>query len=371
MKDPWNHGRGILRGRNGFRHHFYSGPPRVVTIVLPSVVRPQGRPQRLKAIQDTWGQYARAIFVVHNVSEFSDASHAVWSPTSVPDDIYSFPQLLVIPQDIGPEQGLRRLYYTMQMIHEKINPDFAYVVNDHTFVLNEHLCRFLEQRDATADMYAGHALKESEKSSFNSGAAGYVLSRATLGKLVQKWNDHDPECWEDPDKARDWLQGNPGLVTAHCLHSFNVKTFDTRASGKWHRFHAFPLTRVVAGKVDEWYNRKHKGMSTFEGFDISYETLLPGEDCCSKDSISFHYVEQTETRALFSTREALLKNPYITDHELQSYMMVGWPKSFAELGGYSRGLPNNNREQDWEALLAVREKLDDGITLSSPSIAAQ
>ena len=357
LNDPWTHGRGILHGRHGFRHHFYSGPPRVVTIVLPSVVKPHGRTDRLKAIQDTWGQYARAIYVVHNVSEFPDAAHAVWSATSQPIDIYSFPQLLVIPDDIGVEKGLKRLYHTMQTIYTKINPDFAFFVNDHTFVLNEHLCLFLEARDPAVDLYAGHALKEGDKSVFNSGAAGYVLSRATLKKLVEKWDQHDPGCWEDPDMAKEWLQGNPGLVTVQCLNSLNINAFDTRAAGQEHRFHAFPLTRTVAGKVDEWYNRKHVNMGQFKDFDSSYETLPSGEDCCSKDSISFHYVEAAEARALFSTRSALLNNPHMTDHELKSYMLIVWPTTFSDLGGYSRGLPNNDRVQDWKELLAVMRKI--------------
>jgi hypothetical protein len=243
------------------------------------------------------------------------------------------------------------------MIHEGLDPDFAFFVNDHTFVIPEHLCKYLEARDATTDLYAGHALKEGEKSIFNSGAAGYLLSRATMQKIVQKWNVHDPECWEDPDTAKDWLQGNPGLVTVRCLNSLGIKAFDTREAGKWHRFHAFPLTRVVSGKVDEWYNRKHAEMDLFEGFDSSYNMLLTGEDCCSKETVSFHYVEHTETRALFSTREALLENPHMSDYELKSLMLKEWPTTKAQLGGYSRGLPHKEQDQDWRELLAVIRKI--------------
>ena len=40
LRDPVGHSRAVLQGRVGFRHHFYSGAPRFVTVVLPSVVRP-------------------------------------------------------------------------------------------------------------------------------------------------------------------------------------------------------------------------------------------------------------------------------------------------------------------------------------------
>jgi hypothetical protein len=143
MKDPWSHGGAILRGRAGFRHHFYSGEPRFVTIVMPSVVNPTGRPRRLKAIQDTWGPSARAIYVVHNSSEFPDAvkEHAVISEEHEPYDRYAFPQLLLLPPDMTVDDGLPRLYYAIRTIHEKVNPEFAFFVNDHTFVIPEHLCK--------------------------------------------------------------------------------------------------------------------------------------------------------------------------------------------------------------------------------------
>ena len=86
LRDPVGHGKAVLHGRVGFRHHFYSGPPRFVTVVMPSVVRPEGRTKRLDAIQDTWGPSARAIFVAHNVSEFPQAAHAVLSEDKTPED---------------------------------------------------------------------------------------------------------------------------------------------------------------------------------------------------------------------------------------------------------------------------------------------
>lgn len=93
--------------------------------------------------------------------------------------------------------------------------------------------------------------------------------------------------------------------------------------------------------------------------DKSYDTLLKGVDCCSADTISFHYVEYVESRALFAVRQALLKNPHMDDHELKSLMLTKWPKDSKEIGGYSRGLPkeNDSFEKDWEPLLQVMRKM--------------
>lgn len=258
MHDPIGHGVKALKGRSGFRHHFYTKSPRTVTIVMPSVVLPEKRTRRLDAISDTWGPNARAIYVVHNTSEFPEAAkHAVIGDGHPrPQDPYSFPQLLLVPPTIADNDGVPRLIHVIETIYEKINPDFAFFVNDHTFVIPEHLCKYLEDKEPSKDLNAGHAMK-TDQFVFNSGAAGYVLSRETMRRLVEQWKADDPLC--TGKDAAQWLQGNPALLTTKCMmEKLNVHAIDTRSHGKYHRFHAFPLTRSVSGDVDQWYLNKHE-----------------------------------------------------------------------------------------------------------------
>ncbi|CAB9515966.1 acetylgalactosamine 3-beta-galactosyltransferase 1 [Seminavis robusta] len=363
MKNPWAHGGAvILRGRVGFQHHFYSGPPRYVTVVMPSVVNPKARPHRLRSIQDTWGPFARSIFVVSNVTlEFPPAKthNAIISDNSEPGDPFSYPQALQIPAEIGDENGVARLQYVFKTIYEKVNPDYAFFVNDHTFVIPEHLCNYLQDLDPLEDLYAGHAMK-TDKDVFNSGAAGYLLSRSTMKKLVEAWADKEPHCTIDPNnKQMKFLAGNPGLMTTVCLRdALNITAIDTREDSKYHRFHAFPLTRQVSGDVDEWYIKKHNVETARAiGADETYATMLTGEDCCAKSTVTFHYVEHAEARALFATRERLLANPHLTDKELMSLMMKEWPKNQKEIGAYSRPLPDSKNEKGWKALLRTVRKI--------------
>lgn len=260
MNDPIGHGA-ALKGRSGFRHHFYTGHPRSVTVVLPSVVNPEKRPRRLESIAETWGPAARAVFVVHNISEFPSASNAVISSEQTPEDQYSYPQLMLAPASIGPDDGVPRLIWVLRMVHERINPDFALFVNDHTFVVTEHLCKYLEPMNPNDHMYHGHALKN-DGLVFNSGAAGYILSRETMKKLVHLFDAGDPLC--TGKSANKWLQGNPALLTTQCMkEKLGVVPVDTRNRQSkngvpQHRFHAFPLTRSVSLDVDQWYINKHE-----------------------------------------------------------------------------------------------------------------
>jgi hypothetical protein len=367
IRNPWAHGRAAFHmattrhrhtAKDGFHHHFYSGNPKFVTVVMPSVVNPNGRQKRLEAIHDTWGPYARAIYVLHDITEFEKASHLTMSMDRHPYDRYSFPQNLLLPEHINVDQGIARLYHTIQMIHERVNPDFAFFVNDHTYVIPAHLCHYLDKISPDLDLYAGHALKNDQSTIFNSGAAGYILSRETMKKIMQKYNEQDEHCWIDsstkPQNSK-WLEGNPGLVIVDCLRSMGIAAIDTREDHKYHRFHAFPLVRMVSGDVDAWYINKHQ----FEaipsdlrtGFDTSYSTLLVGTDCCAKDSISFHYVEAKECLGLYKVQQALLDRPQVSDAELQIMMEQNWPTDARDVGGYSRKLPQSINQVEWSKLL--------------------
>jgi hypothetical protein len=96
----------------------------------------------------------------------------------------------------------------------------------------------------------------------------------------------------------------------------------------------------------------------------AYNTLLSGEDCCAQDTISFHYVEYKESRALTASREALLKNPHtcVTDHELKFIMLTEWPNQQKDVGGYSKALMKESEKAEWEAILHVMRKISSRYT---------
>ena len=336
--------------------------PRYVTIVIPSVVNPNGRPARLQAISETWGCRARAVFVVHDVSEYLEAQN---NHFGVDNDIdktggAEYPKILLMPPEITVDMGVQRLSYVIRKVTESaVDPDFAFFVNDHTFVIPDHACCFLSGRDPSEQLYAGHPMRNKvDKFAFNSGAAGYFLSRATMNGLVQRWDEKDPSC--STDGASQWHQGNPGLLTAKCMsESLSAMAIDTTDDHGWHRFHAFGLIRTVTGHVDEWYKNKH----------VDLDEYIPGHhnelgvlnECCSAETVSFHYVEHSETTALTRVLNDVRGNPKMTDEDLGSLMADIWPKGFRNLGGYSHGLPPEKSEQ-WNSMLTIVRRIAAGPT---------
>ncbi len=181
--------RTIVSDSLGFQEH---RPPRYVVVVdSGSEVNPAGRHKRLESIHATWGPAARAIFVVNNITEYPEASHAILSNEN--EHHPSYPRLLPLPPEVLPDRSIPALQYTIRNILNLVNPDFALFTNDHTYVLDDHLCTFLENRSPDQHMYAGHALRNGA-GSFQPASSGYILSRHSMETLVQKWDEKDLIC---------------------------------------------------------------------------------------------------------------------------------------------------------------------------------
>eukprot|EP00937_MAST-01D_sp_MAST-1D-sp2_P001748 g1748.t1 len=187
--------------------------------------------------------------------------------------------------------------------------DFFVHTDDDTLVLPWNMARFLRTRRADVPAYLGHRFGPSmslprDKTAattgddirlFNSGGAGYVLSRATL-ELVAAAPYHRGsgvrQDFKPAGRGFDWcMKAHPAWANgagdtaiARCLLAFGVVAGETRDAALRPRFHfvnpaqVFELSNLFgAGRswVDEyeWYGWRDRG------------------ECCSVHSVSFHYVQ--------------------------------------------------------------------------------
>jgi hypothetical protein len=346
----------IMSTREGLKRDV-EGPPSFVTVVLPSVVRPDKRPLRLETIAKTWGQASRAVYVVHNANEYPELA-----PIDGQSSNTAFPQVCLVPETIKFDDGVPRLEYVIRKIHNTIDPDFAFFVNDHTFVLPNNLHQFLKLNDCSKDLYAGHTLKGHKETAFNSGASGYVLSRTTMSRLITEWDMPGSKC--SGGNVSKWLQGNPGLLTAKCfLEVLGIQLIDTRdKEDSSHKFHAYGLVRTITGNVDEWYLNKHQQLDSIFGVDERYHHIpQKGALCCSKDTISFHYVEAEENIAFWNILQKVQKqSDSISDEQIKETMIRDWPQR-PDIGAYAHPLPDN-QSPIWKDMIKVIRKISSGAT---------
>eukprot|EP00815_Leptocylindrus_aporus_P009586 CAMPEP_0116060020 /NCGR_PEP_ID=MMETSP0322-20121206/6154_1 /TAXON_ID=163516 /ORGANISM="Leptocylindrus danicus var. apora, Strain B651" /LENGTH=358 /DNA_ID=CAMNT_0003544535 /DNA_START=303 /DNA_END=1379 /DNA_ORIENTATION=+ len=329
-----------------------------LTIVIPSVVNPKGRGERLKAISETWGPASNAIYVMHADEKIPDGYR--WE-----EEREHYPRVMRLPIHITHDSGVERLQYVMENLIEDSAAidqsfDYALFVNDHTFVIPEHMCAFIQNfgDGASSDVYAGHALMNKElKYGFNSGASGYVISRRTLSRLVSAMKNNLEHCSVMGNIK--WIQGNPGIMIAACLgETLSTPPIDTRDEYGEHIFHAFGIVRSVSGKVDDWYKRKHEEL-LFREENEDLQSLLPsGEKCCSAKTVSFHYVEYSETRALYKARKYIMESNFmahpISSEVLSDWLQKNWPER-NKVGGYSHTLPRKNSPERLAVMNVLRK----------------
>ena len=115
---------------------------------------------------------------------------------------------------------------------------------------------------------------------FNSGGAGYVLSRGTLRKYVTQGLNHE-RCTPHKKTSQEDVE------IAQCLHKlFNIGLVDTRDDQGRERFHPF-----APGTHYTWMPPKPPAKDWYEQYNEEWPVKL-GKDCCAPDSVSFHYVKK-------------------------------------------------------------------------------
>lgn len=115
---------------------------------------------------------------------------------------------------------------------------------------------------------------------FNSGGAGYALSRATLRKYITEGWDH-PKCKPTQTTSME------DVMIAQCLRDvFQIGLTDTRDEQLRERFHPFS-----PGSHYYWEPPPEGKNDWYKDYNEEWPPLSK-EMCCAPDSVSFHYIKK-------------------------------------------------------------------------------
>ncbi|KAG7354919.1 galactosyltransferase [Nitzschia inconspicua] len=173
--------------------------------------------------------------------------------------------------------------------------DFIFQGGDDLFVMPGNLRNYLKHAvsDPEQDFFAGRRFRQTKNVYFNSGGAGYVISRGTLRKYITDGFNH-PLCNPDGETSQEDVQ------IAQCLNKkFNIGLVDTRDEEGRERFHPF-----APGTHYTWEHPEPGERDWYEDYNVEWPVKV-GKDCCAPDSVSFHYVKKP---AMVRHLHALLYN---------------------------------------------------------------
>ncbi len=155
--------------------------------------------------------------------------------------------------------------------HHLNDADWFVKADDDSFVIVENLRYFLSKYNPNKPHFFGRWF--TPFGGYNSGGAGYVLSRKSVREFMRAMNNP----WKCPTKyfAEDVAMGN-------CLAIYDIHPGDTRDSLGRETFHPYALEyHFIPGYIgkDDW-------LHSYDKFPLQV-----GPNCCSDHSMTFHYVD--------------------------------------------------------------------------------
>lgn len=175
----------------------------------------------------------------------------------------------------------QKIRFIWKYVHKHFRNDFDWFLlgGDDMFYIVENLKKYLESpeivkaREQQKGLYLGRRFFPPNQVVFNSGGAGYILDRVALDVLVSHIDG--PPCM--PHQKGFWEDVN----TASCLQKVeeHIMPFDTRDEHGRERFHPFQPANHLTYRIPknpDWYAKYNPDLKV-------------GLECCSSNSVSFHY----------------------------------------------------------------------------------
>ncbi|XP_041366714.1 glycoprotein-N-acetylgalactosamine 3-beta-galactosyltransferase 1-like [Gigantopelta aegis] len=162
--------------------------------------------------------------------------------------------------------------------HHFNDADWFLKADVDTFVVMENLKYFLSDEDTTRPVWFGEHYKPYLSPwSYNSGGAGYVLSREALRRFGSHVG-HSLACTN--------ANGPEDATLGYCLQTLNVKVGNTTDKHGRSRFHFDMAPDQIAGRQLPWYKHYLAG------------PYRKGLEWMSDYPISFHYAKTHDLLAL-------------------------------------------------------------------------
>ncbi|CAJ0579317.1 unnamed protein product, partial [Mesorhabditis spiculigera] len=164
--------------------------------------------------------------------------------------------------------------YALHYSYTHISRDFDWYLkaDDDTYVVVENLREYLSHLNPNEPHYAGLRLRPKEHGCYNSGGAGYVLSREAMRRFDTLLYGNTTLCPDDVNE--DWGLGR-------CLANIGILPADTRNSHGQQRFNGYPPRMIFEGKVSSKW--------------ILDDPPLPN-NFLGHDMISLHHISANEMR---------------------------------------------------------------------------
>ncbi|CAF2622327.1 unnamed protein product [Rotaria sp. Silwood2] len=260
--------------------------PSSVRVLCLILTTPKYILTRAKAVYETWApQCDRYFFITESLGNNVTSKQSNFTE--------QIPIAPIKNITAGYDHLTQKSTLAFLFAYENYFNDFDWFVkaDDDTYVIVENLKTFLSEQNTSEPVTFGYNFKVHVPKGYHSGGAAYVLSRESLRRFYGAHNDSTSNCRKDG--------GSEDVEIANCLRTKGV--YPGKSVDKQNRelFHPLPFIDHFRGSFPDW-------LATYA------ENPPQGNyNCCSDQTISFHYVKPEEQYLMYFLLYKTRSTPHI------------------------------------------------------------
>ena len=231
------------------------------------------------AVWNTWGQSFSDIVFACNCPRVIAVKNLIERKEEIPKELDQYKKVANLPilniemtENVGNmgEKVLKVLTKSYNIY--KNHSSFYYMVDDDAYVFVNNLNKYIKTLNTSHPHIYGFKFNHLPLPGGHIfGGSGILLTNESMQRLVTKIKNKD--CEIHMDKYGDVTIGG-------CAYSAGIEIIDARDGDGKARFYAYDPKKHLTGKVSK----------VFHIFG-SYNKMI-GKECCSLDTIAFHYVKE-------------------------------------------------------------------------------
>lgn len=244
------------------------------------------------AVWKTWGKKCESIVFACNCENVLRLKELLKNGTdNLPIDIIQYEPVVDMPilqlrmQEDGSKMG-RKCLLIMKIVYEIYKDLFEwyYLIDDDTYVFVDNLNKYTSTLNSTQPYMYGNHYKLLFINGYVHGGAGLLFTNKTMELFYNKIVEH--EC----DK---YITFWGDVTIGRCANSIGIKIGDTYDAFRRPRFHNYAPELIYYGRVPTSLD----AMALTNG--------KTGKECCSLESIAFHYLTPEEIYSIDSIKSFL------------------------------------------------------------------
>jgi len=315
---------------------------RVLVLIIPADVDLNKRTSRLEASASTWG---KELARINSIAPGSVKAVLVASAEDVrqrgayPEfDLLRVPQSLHQPLDQGKwvVASYRLVSWALQQVAKQYPTHWVTVIHDNTLIVPPNLYCLVQDHHSKL-----HSTPTMQGMELNTGdttfvptSSGLILSPTAL-QLFAKAARSGNRGSCNSATVDQWHNVNLAVTLSKCFQGLGV--VPVKQAAKEHMFHCYGPVRTVRGAQDDWFSNYH-----LNKFKVR---PAKGADCCSAQSVSFHYQEAQEIRVIWDILQHQRNYRVLTMEERKNR----WPLQ-RHVSAYS-SVPGSEDHELWHLML--------------------